>query len=203
MWAKDHLAGAGLPSFPSWRGRRRHSNGEPVDGGRASRPDWDILCRFPRPRNSQWTIFSNLDGESGTQLPQDCAGWDLWLLMRYRGGGQDTQASRAVRTALSSPTSGISAPERLQDAELLRMQRPLFSHGRQLRPCLLASASSVLNATMGVSHTTRYDSGALVDTQHESCILIRQKLLTFGPPRRTNNLGNLASRQLARHGHSR
>lgn len=41
------------------------------------------------------------------------------------------------------------------------------------------------------------DSGALVDTQHESCILIRQKLLTFGPPRRTNNLGNLAASRVA------
>lgn len=50
---------------------------------------------------------------------------------------------------------------------------------------------------MGVSHTTRYDSGALVDTQHESCILIRQKLLTFGPPRRTNNLANLAASRVA------
>jgi hypothetical protein len=53
--AKDHLAGAGLPSFPSWSGGRRHLNGEHVDGGRASRPDWDILCCVSWWRNSQWT----------------------------------------------------------------------------------------------------------------------------------------------------
>jgi hypothetical protein len=83
-------------------------------------------------RNGQ--MSSNLDGEGGAQFSQNwCLGGILRLLMRYRGGGQDTQASRAVRTGrLSSPTSGISAPpERLQGVELLYI-RHLFSHGRQL-----------------------------------------------------------------------
>lgn len=107
-----------------------------MEAGRAEQTDAFSAASHGRgTRNGRSAVTITVkDGPSQPALPRLCLGWVLWLLMRYRGGGQNTQASRAVRTGLSSPTSGISAPERLQDAELSQMQRPLFSHGRQLVP---------------------------------------------------------------------
>lgn len=91
-------------------------------------------------------MSSNLHGEMRDQaLPRMCRLGPV-AADEYRGGGQDTQASRAVNIR-------HIGSERLQDAELLRMQRPLFSH---------TADSSSMSLGVGVVRPERHHGSSLI-----------------------------------------